>query len=59
MRQDLHMSLGGKNSKLDLNGAGFMERGESGYNELNVCVDNNEVFTYRCLYMLFHNLLGI
>lgn len=37
-----------------------MERGESRYNEWNVCVDSNEVFTYRpmLLYVLFHNLLG-
>ena len=52
------MSLGGKNSKLDFNGAGFVERGESGYNEWNVCVDSNEIFTDRCLYILFHNVLG-
>ena len=33
--------------KLDPNRAGFMERGESGYNVWNVCVDSDEVFTYR------------
>lgn len=36
-----------------------MEGGESGYNEWNVFVDGNEVFTYRhMLFVLFHNLLG-